>query len=56
LYPNVSFAESPTSALDLDILSNGFKSRSNNGTVNGSGNTYIYAAFAEFPQKFSLAR
>jgi hypothetical protein len=56
LYPNGSFAESPTSALDLDILSNGFKSRSNNGTVNGSGNTYIYAAFAEFPQKFSLAR
>jgi len=56
LYPNGSFAESPTSALDLDILSNGFKSRSNNGTVNGSGNTYIYAAFAESPFKYALAR
>jgi hypothetical protein len=56
LYPDGSFAESPDAALNLDILSNGFKSRSSNGTVNGSGNTYIFAAFAEAPQKFSLAR
>jgi hypothetical protein len=56
LYPNGSFAESPASALDLDILSNGFKSRSNNGTVNGNGVTYVYACFAENPFKYSLAR
>ena len=33
----------------LDILSNGFKLRSNDGAYNGSGKTYIYMAFAEQP-------
>jgi hypothetical protein len=32
-----------------DILSNGFKVRSTSGDANGSGNTYIYIAFAENP-------
>lgn len=40
----------------LDITSNGFKLRSTNGDTNGSGTTYIYAAFAEHPFKYSLAR
>jgi len=32
-----------------DILSNGFKMRNTDAARNGSGNTYIYAAFAESP-------
>jgi hypothetical protein len=41
----------------IDILSNGFKFRATSGTgINGSGQTYIYMAFAETPTKFSLAR
>ena len=32
-----------------DILSNGFKWRHGDGMINGSGKSYIYAAFAEFP-------
>ncbi len=32
-----------------DLLSNGFKIRSNTGGVGTSGNTYIYMAFAEAP-------
>ena len=33
----------------LDILSNGFKLRLNNVGLNGSGETYVYMAFAEEP-------
>ena len=40
----------------LDILSNGFKLRTSNNTWNGSGDTYIYAAFAENPFTISRAR
>lgn len=44
--------------LPVDILSNGFKIRRiDTGTsFNSSGQTYIYAAFAENPFKYSLAR
>ena len=60
LFPNSSNAEnaSPNTSTTnaLDFLSNGFKLRtSNDGTNNGS-NTYIFAAFAENPFKFSNAR
>jgi hypothetical protein len=34
---------------DIDILSNGFKFRSSNATMNGSGAGYIFMAFAEHP-------
>jgi hypothetical protein len=34
---------------DIDILSNGFKCRTNNAATNGSGNTILYMAFAESP-------
>ena len=52
LYPNLSNAEGTT---DLaDILSNGFKLRSADASVNANAGTYIYASFAEQP--FSLAR
>jgi hypothetical protein len=40
----------------LDINSNGFKIRETSTSINGSGATYIYMAFAETPLKFSNAR
>jgi|3_EtaG_2_1085321.scaffolds.fasta_scaffold18936_3 hypothetical protein len=51
LYPNATNAESdPASTTDrLDFLSNGFKMRTASSDYNGSGNDYIYAAFAEAP-------
>jgi len=54
LRPNDSAAEN-TNLFAIDVLSNGFKVRDGGG-LNGSGDTTIYAAFAEFPFKFSLAR
>jgi len=39
-----------------DILSNGFKHRTNNSGANASGSTYIYAAFAESPFQYARAR
>ena len=56
LYPNTSAAETSNPAFNFDILSNGFKMRSSNATVNGSGQTYIYMAFAENPFANSNAR
>ena len=44
-----------TSAASIDGLSNGFKCRSST-VVNASGGTYIYAAFASSPFKYSRAR
>jgi hypothetical protein len=54
LFPNLSNAEE--SYVDVDFLSNGFKFRNTDGGANGSGNNYIYAAFAENPFKYSNAR
>ncbi len=48
LLPNKNDAES-TAATGLDLLSNGFKLRISGGSWNGSGNNYIYMAFAEHP-------
>jgi len=42
--------------IDVDLISNGFKIRNTNSSINGSGNNIIYAAFAENPFKNSLAR
>jgi len=55
LQANSSAAE-VTDTNFLDILSNGFKLRTNGGAVNGSGATLIYAAFAENPFKYANAR
>ena len=55
LYPNLSNAEGGSGGI-VDFLSNGFKLRTTGTDVNGSGNTIIYAAFAENPYKFALAR
>ena len=54
LFPNLSDAEGTT---DLaDILSNGFKLRSTDASVNASGGTYIYMSVASNPFKYSLGR
>ena len=47
LIPNLNASEG--SFVDRDFLSNGFKIRSDNTARNGSGDTYIYMAFAENP-------
>jgi hypothetical protein len=54
LLPNGADAEASNNS--LDILSNGFKIRDPNAFDNGSGNTIIFAAFAENPFRNSLAR
>ena len=63
LYPNHIGVENVNSdASDsgdnsaIDILSNGFKVRASNGRMNQSGQTFIYAAFAEHPFKTARAR
>jgi hypothetical protein len=55
LTANQSVAEGVT-AYPLDINSNGLKIRNSATAYNASGGTYIYAAFAESPFKYSLAR
>jgi hypothetical protein len=47
LYANTDDSESNTNR--MDFLSNGFKCRSTSGSLNASGGTYIYMAFAENP-------
>jgi len=55
LFPNYAVAEVAYGTI-LDILSNGFKLRTNGVVGNSSGATYIYACFAENPAKYALAR
>jgi hypothetical protein len=54
LYPSLANAE--TAFASLDGLSNGFKIRNTDTAYNNNGSTYIYAAFAENPFKYALAR
>jgi hypothetical protein len=57
LYADLSNAEQGNqTALQVDINANGFKIRGSNNQNNGSGATYIYAAFAEMPFNYSRAR
>ena len=56
LFPNGSYSETTDSNRLEDFLSNGFKVRSGNLYINFSGATFIYAAFAENPFKYALAR
>ena len=56
LKPNTSGAEGTHADYGVDFLSNGFKHRTAHVARNGSGNTYIYAAFAEHPLKTARAR
>jgi hypothetical protein len=55
IYANASDAETPDSSFDIDLLSNGFKLRNAEGTVNNAAE-YLYMAFAEQPFKYANAR
>jgi hypothetical protein len=57
LSPDLSSAEATASNI-ADAVSNGFKLRGNSTYYgfNGSGDTYIYAAFAESPFQYARAR
>jgi len=54
LYANTAGSENNFDFIDL--LSNGFKFRTNSSLVNDDGNSYIYFAFAKSPFKNSRAR
>jgi hypothetical protein len=54
LQANTSAAESSADA--ILFLSNGFSCINTAASLNSSGSTYIYMAFAESPFKYSLAR
>jgi hypothetical protein len=56
LRPNLDGAETSTGTYSIDILSNGFKLRTNAADSNTNAATFIWAAFAENPFKNSLAR
>jgi hypothetical protein len=56
LLPNTSGAEGDNSAFAIDFTANGFKVRNTNTASNGSGNTLVYAAFAESPFNYARAR
>ena len=44
-----------TGSLDIDYVSNGFKCKTTNVTMNAA-NTYMYLAYAEYPFKTANAR
>ena len=56
LFANLSNAELTDPDFRIDFLSNGFKLRTSGPSMNGSGVTYIYAAFAESPFQYARAR
>jgi hypothetical protein len=49
LRANSNATESTNTDRQYDFVSNGIKMRGTHGSTNGSGSTYIYAAFAENP-------
>jgi len=55
VYANLAIAEESSSNI-IDLVSNGFKIRNNFNNVNIASGTYIFAAFAEQPFKYGLAR
>jgi hypothetical protein len=56
LIPNNPAVEFTGTGTSLDILSNGIKARGAGAELNVLGATYIFAAFAENPSKYALAR
>jgi hypothetical protein len=56
LRPNLSDTETSTGTYAIDSLSNGFKVRSGAADANTNAATFIWAAFAESPFQYSLAR
>ena len=57
LYMDDTTAESYTDTMQgqMDLLSNGFKLRSNHSSGNTDGGTIIFMAFAETPFKYANA-
>ena len=55
VFPDPAAAEA-ANTYGIDILSNGFKIRDTNVNMNSSGDTYIYAAFADNPFNVANAR
>ena len=60
IHPSASDAENvgndSVGNIAMDFVSNGFKIITASTNINGSGQTYIYMAFAENPFKYSTAR
>ena len=56
LYPNLAAAAGTGSVYYVDFVSNGFKWRGDNATMNYTGINYMYYAVAESPFKTSNAR
>ena len=57
LEPNLTVVETDDGTRDVDLLSNGFKWRSNYyAATNGDGNDYMYLAIAKGAFKYSNAR
>jgi len=56
LLPSSALNEAPLVDTTYDFTANGFKLRTDNATENYSGQTIIYAAFAENPFNISRAR
>ena len=56
LQADSSVAEATSTARSIDIVSNGFKLIGTDASVNGSGHTYTFLAFAENPFKYTNAR
>ena len=56
LRPNSSAVEATGVGTVIDMVSNGFLPRNAGTEVNQASATYVYAAFAEFPFKYSRAR
>lgn len=56
LLPDGTWVEGTGADNRFDLISNGFKVRDSNQSLNVSGGTYVYSVFAENPFKNSLAR
>jgi hypothetical protein len=56
LWADLASAEVTDASYQLDHVSNGFKIRNTSSDFNANSNTYIYAAFAEAPFKYSNGR
>lgn len=55
IYPNSPIVEQNVNG-KIDIISNGFKIRTGTGSGINDAEQYIFAAFAEVPSKYALAR
>jgi hypothetical protein len=56
LYPDTTSAEENGASRALDLLSNGFKIRTSNATINADAGKYQYLAFSHNPFKYATAR